>query len=90
MDVKPALYSPVVVKPIDNSIVEKVFGNYGYSSDDFPISWGITIKDGYVSWDRFCGNADAMNFVSELARESGCDLADCSSLTMMGIEDLKP
>lgn len=84
----PSVYSPVVQRPIDPAVVEQLISEKGYTVNSIPDSWGIVIKSGYVVWNRFCGEVAAKDFVVQLARKTGCDLADYSSLSFMDVEEL--
>ncbi len=87
-DTKPALYRPVVHCPLDPIVVSELLNRW--HTVQIPAQWGMTIDDsGYMVWDRFCGNDDAADFVVELSKHTGCDLADFSSLTLMSADDLK-
>lgn len=87
-DSKPALYGPVIQRPIDPTIVQQLIAEKGYIKDSIPESWCMVIGSGYVVWDRFCGEIAAADLIVQLAQKTDCDLADYSSLSFMDVEEL--
>ncbi|MCA9233030.1 MAG: hypothetical protein KDA57_20455 [Planctomycetales bacterium] len=89
-ETKPVLHKPAVRRPLDPAIVASVLALKGCTSSRPPDSWGMCLDEsGFISWDRFCGDADAVAVVVDLAHKTRCDLADYSSLSFIEVCELE-
>lgn len=88
-DAVPARYSPVVLRPLDSDVIDRLLADVGLSQSDLPHDSGLRSDDkGYIAFDRFSIDGDAVDFIRRLARTTGCDIADYSSLSFIAADDL--
>jgi hypothetical protein len=88
-DSKPSLYRPVVRQPLETAVVHDLLALKGVVATHVPEQWAMRIDDtGFIVWDRFSADEEALDFIRRLAILTGCDLADYSSLTLLKVEDL--
>jgi hypothetical protein len=80
---------PVVQRALSMEAVQKHFGQYGLTSSEIPEDWGLWLDDGFIVCDRFTHRREAIELVRGLAAETGCDIADLSSLSFMTPKELR-
>lgn len=79
---------PVVIRPLSMEAIQQVLLPSGRTAASLPEDWGVWLDDGFIVCDRFTHNRDAIEVVRRLATESGCDVADYSSQSLMSPDEL--
>lgn len=88
-DTKRAWYRPVVVSPLDPAALAELLDEKGLTPSTVPDDWGISFEEeGWVACNRDTRNCEARDFVKRLAVQTGCDIADYSSLSLLSADDL--
>jgi hypothetical protein len=66
---------PVVVRPLDMAIVQKLLEEKGVATAIIPEDWRLGIEEeGFIVCERETPRRDAVDFIRKLARETGCDI----------------
>src|SRR6266446_7665149 len=90
-DTKPVWYRPVVVLPLDPTVIAELLAEKGLTPSTVPEGWGLSFEEeGFLACDRHTRNRDAKDFVKRLALRTGCDVADYSSLSLVSPDELWP
>lgn len=90
-DTKPAWYRPVVVRPLDPAVLAELLAERGLTPSTVPGDWGVSFQEeGWLACNRDTRSGEARDFVKRLAMQTGCDLADYSSLSLLSPSDLWP
>ncbi len=79
---------PVVSRPISTELVEDIFKQNGVTISSIPDEWGLWFDEGFVVCDRFTRSRTAIEIIRRLATETGCDVADYWSQTLISPEQL--
>jgi hypothetical protein len=79
---------PVVTGPLSAKAVQNVLKARGLTASSLPAEWGLWLEDGFMVCDRFTHSRDAIEVVRRLATETGCDVADYSSQSLLSPEEL--
>jgi len=79
---------PVVTRPLSMETIQQVLHQKGLTTASLPEEWGLWLDDGFIVCDRFTHSPDAIEVVRSLATETGCDLADYSSQSLLSPEEL--
>ncbi len=79
---------PVVTRPLSMEAMQNVLHQRGLTAASLPEEWGLWLDDGFIVCDRFTHSRDAIEVVRRLATETGCDVADYSSQSLMSPEEL--
>ena len=79
---------PVVTRPLSMEAIQHVLHQRGLTATSLPEDWGLWFEDGFIVCDRFTHSRDAIEVVRRLATESGCDVADYSSQTLVSPDEL--
>lgn len=88
-DTKPAWYRPVVVLPLDPTVMAELLAEKDLTPSTVPDDWGISFEEeGFLACDRYTRTRDARDFVERLALRTGCDIVDYSSLSFLSPDDL--
>src|SRR5258708_5363956 len=90
-DTKPTWFRPVVVRPLETAVIAALLAEKGQTPSTVPDDWGLSFEEeGFLACDRHTRNRDAQEFVKRLARRTGCDVADYTSLSLLSPDDLWP
>jgi hypothetical protein len=66
---------PVVARPLDMATVQELMKEKGVDAANIPADWWLGIEEeGFLVCERDTGNSDAIDFIRELARKTGCDV----------------
>ncbi len=66
---------PVVVRPLDMAIIRELLEKKGVAGTDIPDDWWLGIEEeGFIVCERDTRSRDAIDFIQELARKTGCDI----------------
>lgn len=88
-DTRPARHRPAVRRPLEPSRIDRLLRRHGTTVSAIPDDWGMSIDcEGFVTCDRFTRSAEAIDFIKELAQETGCEIADYSSLSFLTPDEL--
>lgn len=83
-DIKPIWHRPVVSRPLDTSLIDRLLRRHGITASTIPDHWGLSIEsEGFLSCDRFTRSDEAIEFIKELAQQTGSEIADYSSLSFV-------
>jgi hypothetical protein len=74
---------PAIQRPLSLDAVRAVLMKRGLSPSSVPEDWGVWLENGYVVCDAITRSRDAIEFIRDLALETGCDLADYSSQALV-------
>jgi len=88
-DTNPAWYRPVVVLPLDQTVIAELLAEKGVTPSTVPDEWGLSFEEeGFLACDRYTRSRDARDFVKRLALRTRCDVADYSSLSLVSPDKL--
>jgi hypothetical protein len=79
---------PVVSRPLSIEIIQNVLKQNGLTMSTIPDQWGIWFDDGFIVCDRFTHTRAAIELVRRLAIETGSDVADYSSQSLVSAADI--
>jgi hypothetical protein len=66
---------PVVVCPLDVATVQELLEGKGVRAANIPEDWELGIEEeGFIICDRHTHSRDAIDFIRNLARRTGCDI----------------
>lgn len=86
---KPAWYRPVVVRPLGPAMLAELLVEKGLTPSTVPDDWGVSFEEeGWIACNRDTQNQQARDFVKRLALQTGCDIADYTSLSLLSPDDL--
>jgi hypothetical protein len=74
------IYKPVVRRPIDLSVVERLVTECSEPGESgvIPNGWSIWLKDGYLVCDQYALGVEEVHFLKRLVEETGCRLFERS------------
>ena len=78
---------PVVTCPLSIETIQHILQQRGLTSSSLPEEWGLWLEEGFIVCDRFTHHREAIEVVRRLATETGCDVADYSSQSLMSPEE---
>ena len=88
-ETKPTWHRPVVTRPLNTSLIDRLLRRHGTTASTIPDSWGLSIEsEGFVTCDRFTRSDEVIEFIKELAQQTGSEIADYSSLSFVTPEGL--
>lgn len=70
---------PVIERPLSVDAIRRSLRRGGVAGTSIPEEWGVWQDDGFIVCDAVTHNRDAIEFIRDLANETGCDLADYTS-----------
>ena len=66
---------PVVVRPLDMATVRELLNEKGVEGTNIPEDWWLGIEEeGFIVCERETRNRDAIDFIRQLSRKTGCDI----------------
>ncbi len=74
------IYKPVVRRPLDLGVVERLVTECSEHGESgvIPNGWSIWLKDGYLVCDQFALGVAEVHFLKRLVEETGCRLFERS------------
>jgi hypothetical protein len=82
---------PVVARPMETSVIEQILGKERCQLHEpslFPVSWPMSLKDGFIVCNRFELSWEAIRFLACLVRTTEYDIRDINSCVFVKVENL--
>jgi hypothetical protein len=73
---------PAVERSLSMDIIQKTLNQRGLSASSIPDEWGVWLDNGFIVCDAVTHSRAAIEFIRDLAQETGCDLGDYSSQSL--------